>query len=76
VNSSEKNASTILAGVSKLRERWTRTPGRNRQRRRGDGVSLFVSPYAEYVAVTVGNRIIVLQKGDDYTSPCGVYTSE
>jgi neuroblastoma-amplified sequence len=39
-------------------------------------VSLFVSPNAEYVAVTVGNRIIVLRKGDDYTSPCGVYTSE
>jgi hypothetical protein len=64
-----------LAGVSKLRERWTRTSGRNRQRR-GDGVSLFVSANAEYVAVTVGNRIIILQKGDDYTSPCGVYTSK
>jgi neuroblastoma-amplified sequence len=67
-----------LAGVSKLRERWTRynTLGRSRQWRRGDSVSLFVSPNAEYVAVTVGNRIIVLRKGDDYTSPCGVYTSE
>ncbi|TVU51498.1 hypothetical protein EJB05_02930 [Eragrostis curvula] len=65
-----------LAGVSKLRERWAGygTSGRSRKRR-GDGVSLFVSPNAEYVAVTVGNRIVVLRKGDDYSSPCGVYTN-
>jgi len=37
---------------------------------------LFVSPNAEYVSVTVGNRIIILRKRDDYASPCGVYTSE
>lgn len=69
--------SALLAGVSKLRERWTGALGRSRQRRRrGNGVSLFVSPNAEYVAVTVGNQIIILRKGDDYSSPCGVYTSE
>lgn len=72
------HATTTLAGVSKLRERWTRySPlGRSRRRKRGDGVALFVSTNAEYVSVTVGNRIIILRKRDGYASPCGVYTSE
>ncbi|PUZ47434.1 hypothetical protein GQ55_7G164600 [Panicum hallii var. hallii] len=66
-----------LQGVSKLRERWTRYSalGRSRQRKRADGVALFVSPNAEYVSVTVGNRIIILRKRDGYASPCGVYTN-
>ncbi|CAD6230673.1 unnamed protein product [Miscanthus lutarioriparius] len=66
-----------LQGVSKLKERWARYSvlGKSRQRKRGDGVALFVSPNAEYVSVTVGNRIIILRKGDGYASPCGVYTS-
>jgi len=72
------HATTNLAGVSKLRERWTRYSvlGKSRQRKRGDGVALFVSPNAEYVSLTVGNRIIILRKGDGYASPCGVYTSK
>jgi hypothetical protein len=72
------HATNTLAGVSKLRERWTRYSalGRSTQRKRADGVALFVSPNAEYVSVTVGNRIIILRKHDDYASPCGVYTSE
>ncbi|CAN6344755.1 unnamed protein product [Urochloa humidicola] len=66
-----------LQGVSKLKERWTRysTLGRSRQRKRGDGVALFVSTNAEYVSVTVGNRVIILRKRDGYASPCGVYTN-
>ncbi|KAJ1265588.1 hypothetical protein BS78_08G087500 [Paspalum vaginatum] len=66
-----------LQGVTKLRERWTRYSvlGKSRQRKRGDGVALFVSPNAEYVSLTVGNRIIILMKGDGYASPCGVYTN-
>jgi len=69
---------STLEGVSKLKERWARYSvlGKSRQRKRGDGVALFVSPNAEYVSVTVGNRIIILRKGDGYASPCGVYTSE
>uniref|UniRef100_K3Z324 Sec39 domain-containing protein n=1 Tax=Setaria italica TaxID=4555 RepID=K3Z324_SETIT len=66
-----------LQGVSKLRERWARYSalGRSSQRKRGDGVSLFVSMNAEYVSVTVGNRITILRKRDGYASPCGVYTN-
>ena len=69
---------TTPEGVSKLKERWARYSvlGKSRQRKRGDGVALFVSSSAEYVSVTVGNRIIILRKGDGYASPCGVYTSE
>lgn len=72
------HATTTLAGVSKLRERWARYSalGRSSQRKRGDGVSLFVSMNAEYVSVTVGNRITILRKRDGYASPCGVYTSK
>ena len=71
-------ATTTPEGVSKLKERWARYSvlGKSRQRKRGDGVALFVSSSAEYVSVTVGNRIIILRKGDGYASPCGVYTSE
>ncbi|KAL6905903.1 hypothetical protein ACP4OV_003504 [Aristida adscensionis] len=66
-----------LQGVSKLRERWSRYTAleRSRGRRRGNGMALFVSQDAEYVAVTIGNRITVLRKGDGYTFPCGVYTN-
>lgn len=66
-----------LQGVSKLRERWTRySPlGRISQRKRGNGVALFISPNAEYVSLAVWNRIIILRKCDGYASPCGVYTN-
>ncbi|KAL6642432.1 hypothetical protein ACP70R_020613 [Stipagrostis hirtigluma subsp. patula] len=66
-----------LQGVSKLRERFSSYTilGRSRGRRRGNSVSLFVSQAAEYVAVTVGNHITILRKGDGYTLPCGVYTN-
>jgi hypothetical protein len=69
---------TTLEGVSKLKEKWDRyrVLGKSRQRKKGDGVALFVSPNAEYVSVTVGNHIIILRKADGYASPCGVYTSE
>lgn len=63
-------------GISKLKERWSRysTLGRSKGRR-GNAASLFVSRNAEYVAVALGNHIVILRKSDGYVSPCGIYTN-
>ncbi|PKA60686.1 hypothetical protein AXF42_Ash006320 [Apostasia shenzhenica] len=36
---------------------------------------LFVSPDGEHIAVAVGNQVVMLQKGDNYMEPCGIYIS-
>ncbi|XP_057950810.1 MAG2-interacting protein 2 isoform X2 [Malania oleifera] len=61
-----------VPGVSQLKEKWReyRNPRKVRK-----WVSLFISPRGERVAVAVGNQITILQKGDDYREPCGIFTS-
>lgn len=59
--------------VGKVIERWSKY---KQPRKISKLVSLFISPRGEHVAVASGNYITILQKEDDYTKPCGTFTSK
>ncbi|KAJ4975918.1 hypothetical protein NE237_001024 [Protea cynaroides] len=60
-------------GVGKLKEKWNEY---KRPRKLKKFISLFISPSGQYIAVAVGNQIIVLHKDDDYKEPCGIFTND
>ncbi|PRQ60502.1 putative transcription factor WD40-like family [Rosa chinensis] len=59
-------------GISQLREKWNEYKQPKKMRR---FTSLFISPRGEHVAVVAGNQITILKKEDDYSEPCGTFTS-
>ncbi|KAK4362884.1 hypothetical protein RND71_018125 [Anisodus tanguticus] len=58
------------SGIAQLKERWTKHGHPTKVRRYA---SLFVSSRGELVAVASGNQITILQKDDDYQTPCGIF---
>lgn len=60
-------------GLSQLKEKLTEYKQPKKLKKL---TSLFVSPRGERVAVAAGNYITILQKEDDYTVPCGIFTSK
>lgn len=63
----------IHEGISQLREKWNGYKQPKKPRRL---TSLLISPRGEYVAVVAGNQITILKKEDDYSEPCGTFTSK
>lgn len=61
-----------LQGVNQLKEKWNEYKQPRKLRKLA---SLFISPRGERVAVASGNQITILQKEDDYSKPCGTFTS-
>ncbi|CAN6709321.1 unnamed protein product [Malus baccata var. baccata] len=61
-----------LPGVSQLRDKWSEYKQPRKLRKLA---SLFISPRGERVAVASGNQITILQKEDEYSKPCGTFTS-
>ncbi|XP_020256602.1 MAG2-interacting protein 2 isoform X2 [Asparagus officinalis] len=59
-------------GAKQLKEKWTRY---KRPRLFTKRTSLFVSPNGEYIAIACRNQITILQKGDNYMHPTGIFTS-
>ncbi|OIT26501.1 PREDICTED: MAG2-interacting protein 2 [Nicotiana attenuata] len=58
------------SGIAQLKERWRKQGDPTKVRRYA---SLFVSARGDLVAVASGNQITIMQKGDDYQKPCGIY---
>ncbi|KAB2598829.1 hypothetical protein D8674_001749 [Pyrus ussuriensis x Pyrus communis] len=61
-----------LPGASQLRDKWSEYKQPRKLRKLA---SLFISPRGERVAVASGNQITILQKEDEYSKPCGTFTS-
>ncbi|KAI3974404.1 hypothetical protein MKX01_038737 [Papaver californicum] len=62
-----------VQGLKRLKEKWDeKWDERKNPRRPKKWMPLFVSSGVEYVAVPSGNKITILQKGDDYKVPCGI----
>ncbi|KAJ4775020.1 neuroblastoma-amplified sequence protein [Rhynchospora pubera] len=59
-----------LGGVAKIKEKWS---GYYRGRAFKREIFLIVSPNGKYVAVCASNEIVVLEKGNNYMEPCGIY---
>lgn len=63
----------IHEGASQLRDKWSEYKQPRKLRKLA---SLFISPRGERVAVASGNQITILQKEDEYSKPCGTFTSK
>lgn len=59
-------------GLNQLKEKWNEKKHPRTLQKRS---SLFISHRGEYIAVATQNRITILQRGDNYTHPCGIFTS-
>ncbi|KAL5567716.1 hypothetical protein UlMin_024291 [Ulmus minor] len=61
-----------LLSVQGVKEKWA---GYKQPKKLRKLTSLIISPSGERVAVAAGNHITILQKGDDYSEPCGTFST-